>query len=239
MIRDVTNTTADPAAADTTTSDETDRHRRRNRRGEGDRLRIELLDAAADLMAEKGDVDAVSLRAIAGRAGVSPTAVYRHFDDHLSLLRAAVIHCWEEFDAALAEADHAMASPFERLRSMGDAYVRFAMEQPGQYHVLFSNKIDVELEEGSVGASAFERLVERVSAILDETGDGRDPRFVAVEVHTWIHGIVDLIGRHADADWPPVEALLDDLLVRLGLTGRDVSATPPTGNSNSAREPGS
>jgi AcrR family transcriptional regulator len=236
----VTNTTHGAGTtADTRHGVETEEHRRRNRRGEGDRLRVELLDAAADLMAEKGDIDAVSLRAVAGRVGVSPTAVYRHFDDHLSLLRAAVVHCWQEFDGALADSDDATASPFDRLRSMGDRYVRFAMEQPGKYHVLFSNKIDVELEEGSIGVSAFERLVERVTAILDERGDGRDPRFVAVEVHTWIHGIVDLIGRHTDADWPPVEALLDDLLVRLGLTGSDVSDATPPGNGNSAPGSGS
>ena len=44
--------------------------RTRNPRGEGDRLRGELLDAATDLMAETGDIAKVSLRAIAARAGV-------------------------------------------------------------------------------------------------------------------------------------------------------------------------
>jgi AcrR family transcriptional regulator len=191
--------------------------RPRNPRGEGERLRVELLDAAAELMAETGDIDAVSLRAIAARAGVSPTAVYRHFDDHLSLLRAAVEHCWAEFVRAFVEADEGVTDPFERLRRSGAAYVRFAMEQPGKYHVLFSNKIDAEFEGDPVGTSAFDMLVDKVTAILAALDDPRDPRFVAVQVFTWMHGIVDLVGRHGDFDWPPIELLLDDLRVRLGL----------------------
>lgn len=171
-------------------------------------------------MAEKGDIDAISLRAIAARAGVSPTAVYRHFDDHHDLLRAAVDHCWSEFAQAFVDADEGITDPFERLRTSGDAYVRFAMEQAGKYHVLFSNKIDLAHDGHPVGISAFEMLVEKVTAILDVLGDDRDPRFVAVQVHTWMHGIVDLIGRHQDFDWPPVDVLLDDLVVRLGLAPR-------------------
>lgn len=193
--------------------------RERNPRGEGDRLRNELLDAAADLMAEKGDIDAVSLRAIAARAGVSPTAVYRHFDDHLSLLRAAVEYCWTEFEDALASAALEGADPYARLRSCGSAYMRFAFEQPGKYHVLFSNKIDIGFEKQSVGESAFDHLVALVRDVLAARGDERDPRFVAVQVHTWIHGIVDLGCRHTDFDWPPFEVQLDELGRRLGLDG--------------------
>ena len=78
--------------------------RERNPRGQGDRLRADLLDATVDLIAETGSVDGVSLRAAAKRAGVSPMAVYNHFEDKDALLEAAVEHCWDEFQAALAEA---------------------------------------------------------------------------------------------------------------------------------------
>lgn len=194
--------------------------RRRNPRGSGDRLRIDLLDAAADLMAESGNIDAVSLRAIAGRAGVSPTAVYRHFDDHLSLLRAAVEYCWAEFETTLERAADDADDVYDRLRRSGDAYVRFATEQPGKYHVLFSNRIDVGRDDKTVGESAFDHLVDKVAAVLAANDDPRDPRFVAVQVHSWIHGIVDLCSRHDDFDWPPTDVLLDDLGERLGLVAR-------------------
>ncbi len=194
-----------------------ERPRTRNPRGEGDRLRIELLDAATDLMAEHGDIAKVSLRAIAARAGVSPTAVYRHFDDHESLLRAAVDDCWEQFETVLAEAALSSDDPFESFRRSGDAYVRFATERPGQYYVLFSNRIDLAYEGRNVGDSAFDHLVALVGAMLEANGDRRDPRFVAVQVHTWIHGIVDLTCRHDEFDWPSTDELLDELVVRLSL----------------------
>ena len=56
-----------------------------------------------------------------------------------------------------------------------------------------------------------------VADILDARHDGRDPAFVAVQVHTWIHGMVSLLGCAPDGPWPSTEALLDDLMVRLGL----------------------
>ena len=191
--------------------------RERNPRGEGDKLRVELLDAAAELMAEKGDLDAISLRSIAARAGVSPTAVYGHFDGHLELLTESVRHCWIEFDRAFDEAEAKVDDPYDDLRLMGEAYIGFAIGQPGKYHVLFANKIDLQIDGRSVGLHTFDRLVEKVARILNDLDDPRDPWFVAVEVFTWIHGIVDLICRHGDGEWPPIEMLLADLQVRLGL----------------------
>lgn len=198
--------------------------RQRYARGEGERLRDDLLASAADLMAEHGNVAQVSLRKVAGRAGVSPTAVYRHFDDHTELLRESVLFCWMNFRDVLQEAKESSDDPFVALRNAGDAYVRFAMESPGQYRVMFSNTIDVDLvssNEGrgiKVGFSAFEILIDLVSAILVARGDDRDAFYVAVQVHTWIHGIVHLCGNHPDIPWPPVSSLLDGLVEALDLT---------------------
>jgi AcrR family transcriptional regulator len=195
------------------------RRRRRNPRGEGDRLRLDLLGAAVALMAESGDVEKVSLRAVAQRAGVSPTAVYRHFDDRDSLLRAAVTYCWIEFSDALAAADDATDDPYERLQLAGAAYIEFAVERHGEYTVLFSNQVDIsDHADEPPGTTAFTRLVGQVAAILQRNDDDRDPFFVAVQVHSWIHGIVELTSRHSAVEWPTTGALLDDLVLRLGLT---------------------
>ena len=53
--------------------------------------------------------------------------------------------------------------------------------------------------------------------MLTVLGDDRDPFFVAVQVHTWIHGIVDLVGCHPDALWPEMDSLLDGLSAALRL----------------------
>ncbi|MEM8620512.1 MAG: TetR/AcrR family transcriptional regulator [Actinomycetota bacterium] len=194
--------------------------RRRNARGEGDKLRAELLDAATDLMATYGDIDSISLRAVARRAGVSATAVYRHFDNHLDLLREAVLASWAEFLGVLTEARALSDDPYERFSTMGRAYAAFAMNRPGQYRVLFSNKIDLGALDGAVntdGDSAFALLVDTVADILQVKNDHRDAFFVAVQVHTWIHGIVDLVGTHPKVDWPATDGLLDGLSAALDL----------------------
>lgn len=204
--------------------------RQRYARGEGDRLRLDLLHAAAELMATHGTLDGISLRAVAREAGVSPTAVYRHFDDHLTLLREAVAQCWKNFYDTLREASDSSDDPFVAFRSCGRAYVRFAMEHRGQYRVLFSNTIDLgmskeeihslmDVPDGTddVGMAAFQLLVDLVAAMLARLDDDREPFFVAVQVHTWIHGIVHLCGGHPDAPWPPIEDQLDGLRSALAL----------------------
>ncbi|HEY5700217.1 MAG TPA: TetR/AcrR family transcriptional regulator [Acidimicrobiales bacterium] len=190
--------------------------RERNPRGQGERLRVDLIDAAVELIAETGSVDGVSLRAAAKRAGVSPMAVYNHFADKDALLVAAVEHCWDEFQAAIA-ATLDEPEPSARLRAAGDAYVRFALEHPGRYAVMFSGTRNLPERAVPIGMSAFDTLVAMVADILDARHDGRDPAFVAVQVHTWIHGMVSLLGCAPDGPWPSTDALLDDLLVRLGL----------------------
>jgi AcrR family transcriptional regulator len=191
--------------------------RQRSPRGAGDTLRTDLLDAAADLIAQHGEMEAVSLRAVARRAGVSPTAVYRHFDDHVELLRGTVDHCWTAFYEQLRRAHDSSDDPFIAFRAMGDAYVAHALEHPGQYRVLFSDKVDLGDGESPGGLAAFQLLVDTVARMLTAVGDGRDPFFVAVQVHTWIHGMVELCGMHPSMPWPAMDELLDALSVALRL----------------------
>ena len=79
-------------------------NRPRNPRGEGARLRDQLLQATADLLNEFGDADRVSVRAIARRAGVSPTALYLQFPDRDALVAAAVDAGFAAFNTALLDA---------------------------------------------------------------------------------------------------------------------------------------
>lgn len=219
-------------ATSTTTAPESRTGRQRNPRGEGERLRVDLLEAATELMAEHGSIDGISLRAVARRAGVSPTAVYRHFDDHFDLLRESVAQCWRNFYDVMVAARDSSSDPYEAFAAAGDAYVRFAMDHQGEYRVLFSNRIHLDMtdvdfpnsmetpETLDAGSSAFQVLVGLVGAILEHNGDDRDPFFVAVQVHTWIHGMVDLIGCHPDVPWPNMDSMLSGLSSALRLDRR-------------------
>ncbi len=195
--------------------------RRRNARGEGNQLRVDLLVASAELMATHGTVEGISLRAVARRAGVSATAVYRHFDDHTELLREAVDYCWQNFLDMLTTARDGAVDPFDAFERSGRGYAAFAAEHQGQYRVMFSNRIRLEGDRSSVADATFQILVDEVSGMLDALDDHRDAVFVAVQVHTWIHGIVDLMGCHPDMEWPPMEEQLNGLSRALGLLRPD------------------
>ena len=109
----------------------------RNPRGTGERLRDELIDTAVRVLAARGDTERLSIRAVAAEAQVSPAAVYRHFPDRRGLVRAAVEHCFDRFQAQLAQAEHGAATPFEALRRRCQAYVAFGTGQPHLYRVMF------------------------------------------------------------------------------------------------------
>ncbi len=193
----------------------------RNPRGEGGRLRTELLEAAADLMARHGSIDKVGVRTVAAAAGVSPTAVYGHFEDHSELLWASVQYCFDEFTAAMAEAEQAGSDPFDRLALVGEAYLRFATDNRGKYRVMFSNRVEMPDRPERVGALAFDNLVRLVGDVLRARGDDRDGRFVAVQVWTWAHGIADLMGSVEPADeWPHPDDLFAEMRERLELVPR-------------------
>ena len=60
--------------------------RRRNPKGQGEQLHGEILDAAEQLLLETQSVEAVSIRAVADKVGVTPPSIYRHFPDKTHLL---------------------------------------------------------------------------------------------------------------------------------------------------------
>src|SRR6516225_5196353 len=94
--------------------------RARNPRGQGERLREALIDAAIELLADLQDVEALSVRAVTARVGVTPTALYLHFADKDALLVAVKARCFEELRARVlaAEQQHANSNPRTQLHQM-------------------------------------------------------------------------------------------------------------------------
>lgn len=207
---------------DVTASETSTTGRARNPRGQGDRLRDELIEAATELLASAPHPDEVSIRAVARAAGVSPTATYRHFADRDELVHAAVGSCFGEFAAEMLEATAGEADPFERLRAAGRSYLDYAMAEHGHYRVLFSNPVPMHselVEADSAGKAAFDQLVEIVQACLDAGARTRsdDAVYLSYQVWTWMHGIVDLRITHPHMDWPDAQQLVADVSIALGL----------------------
>src|SRR5438045_9686511 len=98
-------------------------------------LRRELLDRAADVIAEHG-IEAVSLRALAQELGVSHAAPARHFKDKPGLLRALEKEGFQKVTEYLrAAADAAGSGPLDRYAAMARALVLFSLEFPAYYKV--------------------------------------------------------------------------------------------------------
>jgi AcrR family transcriptional regulator len=106
----------------------------------GDLKRV-LIDAALDLV-EEGGVEGLSVREAARRAGVSPGAPFRHFRSRTALMTAVAEEAQRRFraeiDAALAAAP--ADDPLARFRSLGLAYLRWAMRNPTHFEIISSGR---------------------------------------------------------------------------------------------------
>ena len=201
------------------TSPPTPSPRVRNPRGQGERLRVALLDAAIDLLGELGDVEALSVRAVTARAGVTPTALYLHFCDKQELLDAVKERCFAELRRyVLAAEERAAPDPRAQAEAMCLAYLKFAGERPGHYRVLFQSRHDSAPADSEAstsdaywppqGAEAFGDLVRGAQRCLDPE---RDAFETATLVWAGLHGYAGLrTMRHFP--FPPPEQYVTLLL---------------------------
>jgi AcrR family transcriptional regulator len=198
--------------------------RERSPRGQGDQLREVLLETATEMLAETENVEEISVRAITARAGVSPTALYLHFDSKEALTRAVSERCFAELGAALRQAEAAAGEdPRAQLLAMGHAYLGFAREQPGHYAVLFERHLpkspaDAAADEPKVGIEVFEILV----AAVTRAGASPETAFDDSVLH-WmaLHGRASVASAMPDFPFPDEDRYLELLVDRaLGTRGR-------------------
>jgi AcrR family transcriptional regulator len=191
--------------------------RPRAKRGEGELLRAEILAAAERLLIQTGDEGAVSIRAIADAAGVTPPSIYLHFADKTELLAAVCEARFQDFDRYLEDASAGIDDPLEALRARGRAYVRFGLENPEHYRILFMTRPGAERpprEAGDLpGMTAFSHLVEDVARGVDAgLLTPGDPFLVATGLWSNVHGVTSLLIARPDFPWPDLDRLLDHVL---------------------------
>lgn len=170
--------------------------RTRAARGEGERLRVEVLDAAEELLVETGSTVGVSMRQIAKRVGVTPPSLYLHFDDKDELFYEVCLRRFGEFHEFMAAAVEGVEDPAERLVALGRAYVEYGIRYPRQYEVLFVDQKDIVFEgreglEELPGTKAMQLLVDTITDGLD-AGVFRetDPWLCALGLWAQTHGLV-------------------------------------------------
>ena len=195
----------------------TTRPRKRNPRGEGERLRAALMEATVELLLEQGSSDKLSIRAVTSRAGVSPTALYLHFADKEELLRAVCDDAFEELIGFLERAA-AEAGDDSRLQleAMGLAYLGFAQQRPALYRVLFATPgrfgSPTRPPDEDPGQRALQALVEMTARAAPENPD---PMGTALQLWTGLHGFISLRmvmpEVASETRWPTNEQFLAEL----------------------------
>jgi AcrR family transcriptional regulator len=176
-------------------------------------LRSALLKAALTLLETKG-AKSLSLREVAREAGVSHTAPYRHFTDKAALLAAVAEEGFIEFGQYLKEAvERSQADPIASLQATGVAYIRYALDHPTHFDVMFSTHT-VGLAENcrlqSIAQGTFEILVGIITAgQAARVMKAGDPQAIATERWAIVHGLAMLLLNEmlpASAnDWPQAD----------------------------------
>lgn len=155
--------------------------RRRKRAYHHGDLRAATLQAAAELLEKQGP-DAVALREVARKAGVSHNAPYRHFATREALLAALAAQGFREFSEHMRGAGAA---------AMGEAYVAFALARPQLFRLMFGGTVKLGADPELAGASlgAYEGLVGAFRA----RGDVADPELAAAAAWSLVHGLAHLL----------------------------------------------
>ena len=154
-----------------------------------------MLGAAAGLL-ERGGIEAVTLRAVGERAGVSRQAPYKHFTDKEALLSMLAAGYFEQLGREMfGAAEGAGEGPLARLEAMGTAYVRFALDIPHRYRLMFGEKTQrsPHPEVHEAAHAVYEGFVGAIAACQDagELPAG-DPVALAALIYATSHGAVDL-----------------------------------------------
>lgn len=173
-----------------------------------------LLDAAEELL-DAGGVEAVTLREVGRRAGVSHNAPYKHFASKEALLAAVAARELNRLAALLAAGGG--PSPETVLRDMLHYYAESAIRYPNRFRLIFGRWTTGTPELAEAAGTAWRHLVAAVG-LAQQRGalPQGDPERVAALLRATAHGAADLaIAGHLSPDGKGrahATELIDDLL---------------------------
>jgi AcrR family transcriptional regulator len=185
-----------------------------------------LVEAARRLLESEGP-NALSLRAVAREAGVSPAAPYHHFKDKGELLAAVAHEGWTMLDAAMTRAKAKAVSKREALTELGVAYVCFAREHPALYRVMYDTAREKEALPDTIGYGEDSAYCKVRNTLIEGGADPADHiELELITVAAWCsaHGLAEMANFHQFSPLKEAlggeEAFLRAVLQRLGLFPR-------------------
>ncbi|WP_409182960.1 TetR/AcrR family transcriptional regulator [Amycolatopsis sp. VS8301801F10] len=167
--------------------------RTRNRWGEGERLRGEILAAASRLLSELGGEDALTIRGVARAVGIAPASIYQHFSDRAALVAGLVEHEFGRLRLAMEAAESRVpaADPVGRVRALLHAYCRFAMDNPGHYRLMTANGASRTSPEVRPQGPTID-LIDRITAAFARCAESG----AALRVPADRAGVIAFVGAH-------------------------------------------
>lgn len=161
-------------------------------------LKEELLKQAFEVIQNEGE-QALTLAVLSKKVGTSRSAIYRHFSSKDDLMHHVFLEGFEIFDSKIADVFALKnKSVLQRLHIMGEEYIKFAIDHPNLYRILFGEKYqsiredscDIEDKEQAKG---FHALIELLIEGQEEGILKIDvPMFQAQVIHSMVHGLSSL-----------------------------------------------
>lgn len=194
-------------------------------------LRQALVDGALHLIEQKGPTG-FTLSEAAKQAGVTPAAVYRHFEGRDELIAEAARQGYEIFGDLLEYAyDNGQPSALAAFERTGRAYLAFARKYPGHYVAMFESGISIQRtpELNTVARRALGVLETAAEGLAEKMPPEKRPPPQMFSAHIWAmsHGVVELFARGSPgtkSPFPPEDLLETGIgiyLRGLGLIERD------------------
>lgn len=147
-------------------------------------LRNGLLEAARSILEEES-LAALTLRAVARKAGVSHAAPYRHFPNHEALLVELSIEGFDELREQLGEAAKAPGTESDKIATIGAAYMRFIAARPALARLMFGGQLP--------NRDQFPALGLKADAIGEEIGQALHDQALGLAVWAAMHGLAMLV----------------------------------------------
>lgn len=145
-----------------------------------------------ELVSEQG-IAPLTLREVARRAGVSHAAPYHHFVDKTALLAAVAEEGFRALLHRMQEAKKDQASAQDALHAVGVAYVRYAVQSPSHFRIMFSQALADRTAHSALeaaGNATFQLLVDTAAEAVKASET--DPMSVALLGWSLVHGVATL-----------------------------------------------
>ena len=187
-------------------------------------LKPALIEAAAAIVRTKG-LEALTLREVAKRTGVSPAAPYRHFPDRRSLVAAVAERGFLRLQEAMI-AGMSSARGREGFKQVALAYVDFGLSNPAEYRVMFGPEMADASDFPSLretGRGVLGGVAEAVSQLQQAGLIGKgDPWLIAAALWSTLHGLVMLVLDGQTESVADTDALVEEAtrIVMLGMAPR-------------------